>query len=250
MGRFTTMFAAIGLAGAAWFASAAGASAATCPTNESFFGTVQRMSGDMLTVSTQAGRWANVRIDRNARINKNGSDLDRGAYIGAFGCVTPDGVFHASEITLARNASRYHETLTGIVERVEPGRILVKQYGHGYGTWYVSDSSRFRAGERLSGVGMIGDNGAFYPQTVNSETTAYDPDDTSPPSVANANTITLTGIVRKVNGGSLLVWEPNVNHSGTWIVRDAGKYRVGQHLVATGTEDRSGNFYPSRISIQ
>lgn len=250
MGRFTTMLAAIGLAGAAWFASAAGASAATCPSNESFFGTVQRMSGDMLTVSTQAGKWANVRIDRNARINRNGSDLQPGAYVGMFGCVTPDGVFHASEVTLARNASKYHETLTGIVERVQPGRILVKQNGHGYGTWYVADSDRFRTGQQVSGVGMIGDNGAFYPQTVNSETTAFDPDDTSPPRMATSNTITLTGIVRKVSPDSLLVWEPNVNHSGTWMVRDAGKYHVGQRLVATGTEDRAGHFYPSRISIQ
>lgn len=247
MKRFTPLLAAAAMAALGALAGTH-ASAATCPSQESFFGTINRVDGNMLNVTTQRGNGATMRIDSGARINTNGYAMRSGTYFGAYGCVTPNGVFHASEVTLSGSQSSYHETLSGVVDRIENGRLLVRQNGHGYGTWYVPDAEDFTRGQTVTGVGMISRGGVFYPQTVNGRSVAYDADNGSAP--ATSRTITLTGVVQRVRAGSLLVWEPNYNHSGTWIVSDAGRFRVGQRLVATGTEDTSGRFYPTSIQVR
>ena len=217
-----------------------------CPSNESFFGTIERVNGNVLTVQTPSGHWAQVRIDNNARVNANGGTIRRGAYLGAYGCVTPGGVFHASEITLSNRQSGYNERLSGVVRRIESnGRLLVAQNGHGYGTWYVPDTDEFHVGQSVDATGMLGPNGAFYPQTINGSSAAYDTDYTSAP----RSTITLNGTVRRVNGNSIVVWEPSHGTTGTWIVPNTGRFRVGERVSATGTEDRSGRFYVQEITI-
>lgn len=249
MNRLSTLLGTAAFAGGVLALSVAASAAPYCPAQESFFGTVQRVSGNILTVSTPSRHWATIRIDQNARVNTNGNSLRPGAYVGAYGCVTPNGVFHASEITLSANRAGYNETLTGIVEQVQSGRLLVRQNGHGYGSWYVPNSDDFHRGQTVTGVGMLGRTGAFYPQTVNGQSVSYDPDDSAAPAAGVSHTITLSGVVRRVSSGSLLVSE-NQGTTGTWIVQDAGRFRIGQHVVATGTEDRRGNFYPTQISVR
>jgi hypothetical protein len=251
MGRLTTILTTAGLAAAGALAVSGNASAAAyCPSHESFFGTIQRVNGNVLTVSTAAGRWATVRIDSGARINTNGDSLRPGAYVGAYGCVTPNGVFHASEVSLSANASSYNRTVSGVVDRIENGRLIVRENGRHYGAWYVPSTDDFSRGQSITGSGMLGRNGAFYPQTINGRSVSYDPDETSAPSNGGSRTITLTGVVQRIGSSSLLMWEPAQHHSGTWIVNGAGRYRVGERLVATGTEDRRGNFYPAQITAQ
>ncbi len=252
MKRFTPLLAAAALAAAGALAGTAHASAATCPTQESFFGTITRVSGNMLNVTTENGHGAIVRVDSGARINANGFALRSGTFLGAYGCVTPNGVFHASELTLSGSASAYHETLSGVVDRVQSGRLIVRQNGHGYGSWYVPDAEDFSRGQTVTGVGMIARSGEFYPQTVNGRSVAFDADNDSNAAAATraSRTITLTGVVQRVRAGSLLMWEPAQNHSGTWVVSGASRFRVGQRLVGTGTEDTSGRFYPASIQVR
>lgn len=234
-------------AGAALLAAAPASAAPYCPAHESFFGTVQRVYGDRLTVRTSSGHWATVRIDSGARINTNGNTLRPGAYVGAYGCVTPNGVFHASELTLASNARGYSEHLAGVVQRVEGNRLIVRESNGQYGTWYVPDSEDFRAGQRVSGVGMLAGGGAFYPQSVDGRGVAYDADSVTGP---QGPTVTLTGTVQRVRSGdSIVVWEPGRHTSGTWIVGDASRFRAGERVTASGTQDRSGRFYVQRITI-
>lgn len=232
---------------AAGAALGAHASAATyCPSSESFFGTIERVNANTLTVRTPSGHWALVRINDNARVNANGAAIRPGVFVGAYGCVTPGGVFHASEITLSGTQRGYNERLSGVVRRVESnGRLLVAQNGHGYGTWYVPDTHAFAVGQAVDATGMIGANGAFYPQTINGRSVVYDTPYTSAP----RSTITLTGTVRRVSGNAIVVWEPAHGTTGTWIVSNAGRFRVGQRVSARGTEDRSGRFYVQEITI-
>lgn len=246
MGRLYLTFAAAAIAAVAVFTTHA--SAATCPKNESFFGVIQRVNGNMLTVSTDQNRWADIRIAPDARVNRNGTALRPGTFVGAYGCVTPGGVFNASEVTLAPSHAMYHETLSGTVERVASDRLTVRQNGHGFGVWFVPDADQFRVGQQVTAVGMVGANGVFYPQSINDQDVGFEPVASSAPSTSG--TIMLTGVVRSVRSGELIVWEPSHNTTGTWIVRDADRFHVGQHVVARGTEDRTGHFYPVNITIQ
>jgi len=225
----------------------ANASAAPyCPSSESFFGTIERVNANTLTVKTPSGHWALVRVDNNARVNTNGGTIRPGVFVGAYGCVAPGGVFHASEITLSSTQRGYNERLTGVVRRIESdGRLLVAQNGHGYGTWYVPDTRTFSVGQTVDATGMLGPNGAFYPQIINGRNVAYDTQYTSVPH----NAITLTGTVRRVSRNAIIVWEPSHGTTGTWIVPNTGRFRVGERVSATGTEDRSGRFYVQEITI-
>lgn len=235
-------------AGAGALVTAAASAQTQCPTRESFFGTIQHVSGNMLNVQTASGHGATVRIDSGARVNANGNTMRAGTYMGAYGCVTPNGVFHASEVTLSANAAGYRESLSGVVYRVENGRLLVRENGGGSGIWYVPGASGFRAGQSVTGTGMLSHSGAFYPQTVNGRNVAYAP--ASGPAEGVSRVITLSGVVRSVNSGSLLVWETAQRQSGTWVVRDARRFRVGQRVTGTGREDRAGRFYPTRIAMR
>jgi hypothetical protein len=232
-------------AGAAAAAMPATAQAANCPTRESFFGTVQRVQGNTITVRANNGHWGTVMLDGGARVNTNGYSLRPGAYVGAYGCVTPNGIFHASQITLARDASYYNRTISGVVQRVESGRLVVNEpMHHTTGYWYVPDTDEFHAGMNVTGSGMLGANGSFYPQTINGRTVAADLDTGA--QAQAAGTVTLQGRVQKVMPGKLIVWEPSRHTSGTWIVSNAVAFRVGQTLTATGTV-RNGVFYPNDI---
>lgn len=245
MGRFfltTAAAAALGI-----FASTASA-LAQCPNNQSFFGTIQRVSGDTLTVRTADNRWADVRLDRGAKVNANGMQLQQGAYVGAYGCVTPDGVFHASQVTLANSASSYGERLTGTVQRVESGRLIVRQSNGTWGTWYVPNSGQFSVGQRITGVGMVSASGVFYPQSINGQGMAYTPDNDRDRD--HRNTITLTGVVQRITASTIVVWEPSRKTTGEWVVSHPHNYRVGQKVTARGTEDTKGHFYPESVSIQ
>lgn len=229
--------------------TAASASAQTyCPTDENFFGTVQRVNGNMLTVQTPRGRTADVSIESGARINGNGYSLRPGVFVGAFGCVTPNGVFHANEITLSNNQSAYNEQISGVVQRVQNGRLYVHETNGQTGLWYVPDYEDFHVGQNVTGTGMRGASGAFYPQSVNGHATAYDSDNDGS-YAGSSNTITLTGTVQRVGSNTLMVWEPSSRHSGKWVVPNAGRFRVGQRVSATGREDRRGTFYVQQINI-
>ena len=244
MGRFilTTV------AGAALAVLASTASAfAMCPNSESFFGTIQRVNGNVITVSTAQNHWADVRIERGAQVNTNGMSLRPGAYVGAYGCVAPNGVFEANEVTLSANDSTYHESLTGKVVRIEPGRLIVAENGRGYGTWFVRNSSRFAVGQTITATGMIGAKGVFYPQTINGQAVAFEPTATM---ITQHRTITLSGVVQRIGASAITVWEPSRGTSGEWVVRDPQRYHKGQRVTAVGTEDRKGHFYPEHITIQ
>lgn len=219
------------------------AAAPLCPNHESFFGTIERVRGSVLNVRTPSGHGAIVVVDRNARINANGSRVRRGEFLGAYGCVTPNGVFHADEVTLSNNQAQYDERLTGVVRRIESrGRLLVQQNGHGYGTWYVPDTAAYRVGQTLTASGMIGADGAFYPQSIDGNVTAYGADAVSP------GQITLAGTVQRVRANELIVWEPARHTTGTWLVPNAARFRAGERVTATGTEDRFGRFYVQDIT--
>lgn len=247
MGRFYQIIAATVVAGAATLFATAAAPAAQCPTEESFFGTIQRVNGTTITVKTPNGHYADVRIISGARMNMNGNTLRPGTFAGLYGCVEPGGIFRANEVTLSANDDTYHETLTGTVQRVESGRIIVRETGNRSGTWLVPDGSMFKVGQSVTAVGFVGANGVFYPQSINNQSISFQPPSTGQ---STAKTITLSGVVQKVGANTLVVWEPSVRHSGMWVVHGAGRFKVGQHLTATGTEDRQGHFYPSQISIQ
>lgn len=245
--KFTgPLIASLALAASAALGATASA-APYCPSSESFFGTIERVNGNMLTVRTPSGHWADVRINSSARVNTNGGSIRPGAYLGAYGCVAPGGVFDASEVTLSNSQSGYNERLSGVVRRVEGnGRVIVAENGRGEGTWYVPDTDEFHVGQSVDATGMLGANGAFYPQTINGSSSAYDTDYTSAP----RNTITLSGTVRRVNGNSIVVRETSPATTGTWIVPNAaGRFHVGERVSATGTEDRSGRFYVQKITI-
>ncbi|HET9096450.1 MAG TPA: hypothetical protein VFN37_07295 [Candidatus Baltobacteraceae bacterium] len=236
------------LAFAGTILTAAIASAApNCPVNESFFGTVQRVNGNMLTVRTLTNHWADVSIDSGAQVHTNGNALRPGAYVGLYGCVTPNGVFHASEVTLANNPNGYNERISGVVQRVESGRLIVHETNGATGAWYVPDVDEFHIGQSVSAIGMLAGNGSFYPQSVDGRSVAYDTDVTAQPSAGN--TVTLSGTVQRVGSHTLLVWEPSSRHSATWIVPNAGRFRTGERVSATGTEDRRGHFYVHEITI-
>ena len=241
---------AAALAGTVLTAAAASA-APFCPTMQSFFGTVQSVNGRMLTVQTPSGHTADVTVESGAHVNSNGYTLRPGMYVGAFGCVTPNGVFHANEITLATNQSRYNEQISGVVQRIQSGRLIVRETTGSTAIWYVPDTDEFHVGQTVTGTGMIGATGAFYPQMVDGHATAYDTDTTSSTTMASTNTVTLSGTVQRVGTSSLTVWEPASRHSAVWVgVTNAElHFRVGQRVTATGREDRRGTFYVQRITI-
>lgn len=247
-----TLLAAGLLAAGATMALPLNAHAATCPTRESYFGTVQRVQNhNTVIVRGNNGHWGTVMLDGGARVNTNGYALRPGAYIGAYGCVTPNGVFHASEISLSRSSAFYNRTISGVVQRVENGRLVVNEpANHTTGYWYVPDTDEFHAGQTVTGTGMIGSNGTFYPQSVNGRNIAADVDtNTNMNTTANAQgtaTITMQGRVQRVESGRLIVWEPARHTSGTWIVSNATSYHSGETLTATGTV-HNGYFYPSSI---
>lgn len=220
------------------------AHAANCPTGESYFGTIERVQGNTLTVRGNNGHWGTVRIDSGAKMNTNGFNLRPGTYVGLYGCVTPGGVFHASEVTLARDQRLYSETISGVVRRVESGRLLVSEPSHHTtALWYTPDADDYRAGQSVTGTGMIAASGAFYPRTMNNHMVTADLDNGSG---AQTATVTLQGQVRKVEPGKIIVWEPANHTTGTWIVTNATAFRVGETVRATGTE-HNGYFYPTSI---
>lgn len=237
----------LALAGTVLTAAAASA-APFCPASESFFGTVERVNGNMLTVRTPSGHWANVAVESGAHINTNGNTLRSGVYVGAYGCVTPNGVFHANEISLSNNVGGYNEQLSGVVRSIQNGRLIVAETTGHSGIWYVPDIDEFHVGQSVNGTGMRSANGSFYPQSINGRTVAYDTDVTTAPASAT-RTITLNGTVQRVGSNTLLVWESSSRHSAKWIVPNAGRFRTGQRVSATGTEDRRGNFYVQEITI-
>ena len=244
MGRFhLTIATAALLAVAALTANAS----ATCPKSESFFGVIQRVNGNVLTVSTEQNHWADIRVAQDARVNTNGTAMRPGTFVGAYGCVEPSGVFDASEVTLSPSSTAYHESLSGVVQRVASNRLTVRESGNRWVDWFVPDADRFHVGQQISGVGMVGANGFFYPQTLNGENIAFEP--TATTASQPASTITRAGVVRQVRPDALIVWEPTNHTTGMWMVRDADRFRIGERVVARGTEDRSGRFYPVNISV-
>ncbi len=247
MARFTTALAVGLLVGGSMLVATAPASALTryCPTRESFFGTVQSAQGNTIILRTDDGRSGTVTIDNGARVDTHGYAMRPGTYVGAYGCLTPNGVFHASEVTLAANQSLYAQTITGVVRRKAGDRLFVYEPSRGTtGIWYVPDVDDFRVGETVTGTGMLAASGEFYPQSINNASTAYVPEMGPRPA---PRSITLSGIVRRIVPGALIVWEPSRRTTGTWFVRNAGAFRVGESVIATGTENRRGDFYPFSV---
>lgn len=241
--RIPNLLAASLLAAGAVAAAHGAASAATCPVRESYFGTIERANGNTLVVRGSNGNYGTVDIESGARRNTHGFALRPGAYIGAYGCVTPNGVFHASEITLARDSALYRETVYGIVRSVQNGRLLVREPAHHTDAfWYVPDAEDFHAGQRVRGTGMIAANGAFYPQTIDGSYVGADVRSEAP----SNGYVTMSGRIQRIEPGRLIVWEPARRTSGTWIVRDTGAFRTGENVTATGTL-HGALFYPSSI---
>jgi hypothetical protein len=250
MARITNALAAGLLLLGCTIAASAPASAQTrfCPTRESFFGTVQSVQGNTLIVQPANGHTGTVMIDNNARVNAHGYAMRPGMFVGAFGCVAPNGVFHASEVTLAASPSLYATTITGTVQRISGDQLFVTEPSRNTtGIWVVPDVDDFHVGMNVTGTGMMGSNGMFFPQTINNITTAFVPETTVTQTRSMHPTITLSGVVRRVEPGALIVWEPSRHETGTWIVHNTSSFRVGQNVVATGTENRRGDFYPYSI---
>lgn len=199
-------------------------------------------------LQTQNGGTGTVILDDGARVNAHGYSLRPGAFVGAYGCVTPNGIFHASEVTLAGDASLYATSITGTVQRKSSNVLYVYEPARRTtGVWYVPDIDDFNVGQSVTGIGMMGANGEFYPQQINNASTAFVPEGVAPGRRAS---ITLSGIVRRVGNGTISVWEPSRRTTGTWFVRNSGRFRVGQRVVGTGTENRRGDFYPFSVSMQ
>ncbi len=135
------------------------------------------------------------------------------------------------------------------MRRIERDYLVVAETRRGYGTWYVPDTDDFHVGQSVRATGMLAPGGTFYPQTINGRNLAYDTDRDRGPA-RSVRPITLSGIVRRVGGHTLAVWEPARRTEGTWVVNDAFRFRVGQRVTGTGTEDRAGRFYPSRVSLR
>ena len=250
MARFSTALAAgLLLAGTAIVASApASAQARFCPTRESFFGTVQSVQGRTLMVQTRSGGTGQIVLDDGARVNAHGFSMRPGTFVGAFGCVTPNGVFHASEVTLAGDAALFSTTISGTVQR-KSGNVLYvfEPARRTTGLWFVPDIDDFHVGQAVTGIGMMGANGEFYPQQINNASTAFTPEGVAP---SRRTSITLSGVVRRVGSGTISVWEPSRGTTGTWFVRNSLRFRVGQRVIGTGTENRRGDFYPFSVQVQ
>ena len=141
-------------------------------------------------------------------------------------------------MTVSANAQPGSITLTGTVQRVGTRTLDVWEYGpRESGTWMVGNAGAFRAGQEISGTGTEDRRGHFYPSRV------------TVIAMQNPNTIVLRGTVQRVGTHTLAVWESGRHETGTWIVPNAGAYRVGERVSASGTEDRYGHFYPNSISI-
>jgi hypothetical protein len=202
-----------------------------------------------MIVRTNNGHSGTIMLDNNASINAHGYAMRPGTFVGAFGCVSPNGVFHASEVTLAANQSLYSQTITGVVQRKSGDTLIVTEPARRTtGVWYVPDIDDFRVGQTVTGIGMMGGNGEFYPQSINGASTAFAPERSE--QMPRRASITLTGVVKRVERGAIIVWEPTRRTTGTWFIRDAGRFRVGERVVGTGTENRRGDFYPSTIQFQ
>ncbi|MGZ3497460.1 MAG: hypothetical protein ACXVAM_14910 [Vulcanimicrobiaceae bacterium] len=230
--------------------AAASAKPPACPERGSIFGTIDRINGDDVHIVGDRNGDDHV-IVRDAKIHRNGLALRPGVFVGAFGCQNGN-VFIASEITLAPNADEYglysaqipEETLSGKVVRVEPGRLYVEEPSRGtIGIWYVADATAHRVGEPVTGIGRDGPNGAFYPRSINGGAVRSQVS-------GSGRSVTLSGIVTRVEDGKLDVLEPGYHTAGLWITTYASRFHVGQHVTGTGTEDHRGDFYPTRIVVE
>jgi hypothetical protein len=247
MTRMFSILAGACAAACMWLLAAPASAAAYCPTDESLFGTVQRVNGNVVTVQLPSGHWADVRIESGARMNLGGMTLHPGVYLGAFGCVARSGLFEANEVTLAPAASAYHETITGTIRAKQSGRLIVAENNGQTGAWYVPDVEDFAVGQAVTGIGLRTANGNFYPATVNGRNVAFDTDNSSPP--RREPSITLTGTVQRVGQHTIAVYEPSRRTTGIWVVNGTGRFRVGERVTASGTEDRFGHFYPFSVTI-
>jgi hypothetical protein len=245
MDRFSSALAAgLLLLGAAVLTSApASAQMRVCPVSESFFGTLKSVQGNTIVLQTDEGRMGTVSINSGAQFNAHGYSLRPGVYVGVFGCATPNGVFHASQVNLAANAARYHQSLSGVIARKASDRLYVSEpVSRMTRLWMVPDADEFRIGESVTGVGMMGAKGVFYPQRINNASTAFVPE-----RERTVRSITLAGTIQRIEPGKLYVWEPAYRTTGTWMVKNWREFRVGQRVVGTGTENTRGDFFPFSI---
>jgi hypothetical protein len=246
MDRFTSAMAAgVLLLGAAVVApAAASAQTRVCPVSQSFFGTLKSVQGNTIVLQTDEGRMGTVSINSGAQFNAHGYALRPGVYVGVFGCATPNGVFHASQVNLAANAARYHQSLSGVIARKASDRLYVAEpVSRMTRLWMVPDADEFRVGQSVTGVGMLGAQGVFYPQRINNASTAFVPErETTAP-----RSITLAGTIKRIAPGRLYVWEPAYRTTGTWFVKNWREFRVGQRVVGTGTENTKGDFFPFSV---
>lgn len=127
-------------------------------------------------------------------------------------------------------------TLSGVVQRVGTHTLAVWEPARNTsGTWIVGNAGAFRSGERITGTGTEDRFGHFYPRSVSI--------------LGMSNRITLTGTVQRIGTRTIAVWETGRHETGEWIVGNAARFRVGEHVTGTGTEDRQGRFYPFSVSV-
>jgi len=245
MARFTTTLGAGLLLGFALVAfGPASARAASCSPHENVFGTIQSVQGNLVTLRGAQGQTATVLVGEDAQMNTHGYQMRPGTFARMYGCVE-NGMLHATQVNLAANSAGYYEsrepiTRSGVVRRVSDRAIYVwvPEYRTEM-TWIVNNGDRFRDGERVVAQGTENTRGDFFPSSIRVVG-----------QTSQTGSITLSGVVRRVTSGAIYVWEPAHNTETVWMVRDAGRFRVGEHVVGRGTENTRGDFFPSSIQFQ
>lgn len=143
--------------------------------------------------------------------------------------------------TMPANAQPRAITLYGTVQRIGTHTIAVWEPAYREtGEWIVRDASRFEVGEPVTATGTEDREGHFYPYSVA----------LADPYRGAGNRITLYGRIQTVGTNTLAVWEASRGETGEWVVPNAGRFRTGQRIGGTGTEDRWGRFYPTNVWIR
>ncbi|HEV3154779.1 MAG TPA: hypothetical protein VGZ02_13315 [Candidatus Baltobacteraceae bacterium] len=228
MARFTTY-----LAGALVAAAAATAgSPATAQPAIALSGVVQHIWPHSLDV------WEPAQHTSGTWFVANPNQFRIGERITGTGTENTRGDFYPSSISVVAMPSTNTITLTGTVQRIGPNSVYVWQNATGHtAQWIVWNPSRFQIGERITASGTEDRAGQFFPYTVRVI------------GMSTSGTITLTGTVQSVRPNALIVWENAQRRTGTWIVGNAARFRLGERVTGTGTEDGTGRFYPSSISV-
>ncbi len=134
------------------------------PARTSIFGTIlgmDRNNPNVLEVQTWHSGVGRIDVVLNgARVNYDGQHLARGTFGGFFGYFTPGRqTFRAEQVTLSSSPDTYPQQsrsvlseLTGVIQNVEPGRILLSTSTNGR-VWISTPERGLRDGQRVQAWG-------------------------------------------------------------------------------------------------